>query len=370
MANPKPPKKTKPKFSLSSFWKRVASYPLKLFKKIDKIWLYNIVVEFLMIVLLIGEKLTLMKSLIFKLGSIFFTLLKRIYRNSEGHIIPLLGGVLALSIFYSINAWLHVYRAAIGISPSATAQIENGGNSVNKVIVFLPLGIFIVFLFCVWGIIYQLKKANLRDDTVKALEEMLIKHYEPYIHSRESGEIKNKNFYYSVYFNASRVSDSLEKYMIYTKIKSLFNKNEIKTMKEKTIKNIGFFIEREMRKTPFGVELQFREQNGIRFYQVIKNNQAQNYNFLMILKEGDKNNPKNLTAFRVDIEKNKPPFVVLENLKPKKGEQRFLDVNARQISYVEYQKDKVKLIIIQPNVSPRKIIVSLSEWLANRNDLR
>ena len=372
--------KTKP--SKKIFFQRVKKFwliPFALSKNVYircRKFLKNIGKRCLKFLKSMGKFLRSAKELFFKkwnfyVGDFSF---KRIYRNSEGHIIPLLGGVLALAIFYSINTLMYTHVTENKKTINTLMYTHATENNDNRQIVLRSLIFFIGMLLIAWFVIYQIKKSNLRDDTRKALEEMLIKHYAPYIHTRNSGKIENQDFYYLVYFNASMVSGSLKKYIAYKMTKSLFNPFEIKHIKEKAIKNIGFVIEKQMRKTPTTVKLRFQRQNGIRFYQMIENNKKYDYNILTVLKEGSRSNPKNLVAFRVDIEKNKPPFVVFENLKPKKREQQFWDINARQISYVEYRNDTVELTIIQPNASPstspRKITVSLSEWLANRNDLR
>ncbi len=278
-------------------------------------------------------------------------IVKRIYRNSEGFVIPLLGGAATLLTFQAVS----LFRSA--------STTEGKTNIIDAWFIFIIIEIIVGIIF------YSIKKANLRDDTEKSLEEMLKKHYAPYIYAKEEGKVENKSFYSWTYLNASRVSDSLRKYVTHKNLIFFFNNNEIEIMKKRTIKNLGVFIESNMKKMPPEVNAKFKKNSAIGISEMIDNNLSQNYNFLMILKEGGRNNPKNLNHFKVDIKETKPSFVVFEDLKSRKDKTRFLDINIRQIACVDYEGDMVKLTIIQPNASPRTIFISLSEWLVNRNDL-
>ena len=296
---------------------------------------------------------------------------KRIYRNSEGHIIPLLGGVIALSVFYSINACMHMYLHSM----------EGSGSSENKTTIILPLGLFTIILIVVGIIIYQLKKANLRDSIAKNLAEIFIKHVSPYSHAdlrevpgKEIKEMKIQNRSFHMLFRLDFNAENLiEKYIACNNLDYIFNKNEIKSeINNKTKENITNAINKKLNEIPEKEKEEIERKIDLNFKSIIKVNKELSVFFLV--KEGNLENPKNSRFFEIDVEKNNPPFVVFENL-DSKDKNKFFDVNTKQIIQAQYQGGEVILTIAQSHAtatspSPQKIKVSLSEWLANRNNLR
>lgn len=283
---------------------------------------------------------------------------KRIYRNSEGHIIPLLGGVLALSIFHSINYL--IYSNAIKYS-----NVVGGKAVLSSLIVFMAL------LFVVWAAIYQIKKANLRDDAVKELEKMFIKHCNPYDYKRDldkSENIANKNFYYSFYFITS-LSEGLDKYIEYERLYHMFKSSEIKLIENKLIANIVADGEKKLDTLPLGVIEKLRKQDLLPIDFVKSSNRLfRKFQFLIVLKVGNPEHPHNSKFAKIDIKKRDSSFVIFESV-PREKQSNFYDINSQHITHAKYKKDKVELTIANPNAKPYKITISLSDWLANRNDL-
>ena len=437
MATPKPPKKTKPKLfsSFLSFWKKVASYPLKLFRKVgesgwhivaggllaglvvtflrndfsvksvahhffETLILMTVVISLILVYLLIKQGVSryhktkqfltsffafiaLMQSSKFFFR--FFTLetyndkiinlvvffvwvlisililrkhvvplLKRIYRNSEGHIIPLLGGVFALSVFYSINALTHIY----------VHSIDGDGSSENKVIIFLPLGVFIGILIFVWIVMYWIKKANLKDDVTKELAEIFIKHFSPYEFSGDDKNTKEKNFHARIWLDGNRrIKKLIDEYIVHNKLNFTFSSDEISDEIDKKMrKNIISSIDSKLQTIP----KEFLEKiTDMDLDYIASINKNYNANILIIIKEGTSDNPKNSDLFEINIEQKDLPFVVFAQ----KGNKKFFDINTRYITHAEYKANEVTLTIAQPNAKPKKITISLSEWMANRNNL-
>lgn len=285
--------------------------------------------------------------------------LKRIYKNSEGHIIPLIGGVLALSIFHSINYL--IYSNAVKDS-----NVVGGKAALASLIVFITL------LFIAWIVIYQIKKANLRDDITNEVKRKLIKYYDPYNHIEDK---EQREIWLKVYPLSSEVKYVLDKFIEYKKLKYNFSATEFTKMKENIIIEIKFHLEKHNAIPPDFESLMHEDMEDI--FSDIEGKDQEIGDWIYIIKEGNRKNPKNLDSFKIDIEERNPPFVVFEHLNDKKGgKSKFYDVNTEHITHAEYivnkvdKVDKVKLTIAQPKSPSKKITVSLREWLANRNDLR
>ena len=285
--------------------------------------------------------------------------LKRIYRNSEGHIIPLLGGVLALAVFYSINAWLFTHTTE---------------NNENRGIALWSLGIFIVFLLVAWFVIYQLKKTNLRNDVASELARIFIRHFSPYPHldmSRPTRteikgmEIENRNFYVVINFGL-KVENQIKRYLAYKNLNFVFNKEERYSINSEVKKNIINSIYEKLNEILLGDKIEIEKKIPLTFKNIIHFNER---GYFFFVKEGNPENPKNSKFFEIDIEEKNPSFVIFENLKPK-IKNKFFDVNTQKIIQAQYKEGKVTLTIAQSNTAAtQEITVSLSEWLTNRNNL-
>ena len=154
-----------------------------------------------------------------------------------------------------------------------------------------------------------------------------------------------------------------DRFIEHKKLTHTFNDDEIIAMKKNIIENINFYI-KENNESPDNAEVLKHEDIDDIFAT------AGVSGWIYIVKEGSPNNPKNLPFFQVDIEERKPSFVIFENLDTDEETDRFYDVNTEHIIHAEYIDTSVVLTIDQPNSLPKKITVSLQEWLANRNDLR
>ncbi len=274
---------------------------------------------------------------------------KRIYRNSEGFIFPFFGGVVISLLFQSIYLW----RA-----------------DKNTILVCILL-FFIAFLGAVILIVYQIKKANLRDNAIKELETMFIKHCNPYDYIKDPDELKNikkKNFYYSFYFYTN-LNETLDRYIENKYLYHSFNPLEIALIRKEVITNLIRHVEEKLNSLPIEIQnnLDKLEIFPIRLAKAF-NNSLMTFNALIILKIGNDKHPHNSRFAKIDIKNRDSSFTIFESLNNKK-ENNFCDINSQHVTHAEYKKDTVILTIAQPNATPYKITVSLSEWLANRNDL-
>ena len=271
--------------------------------------------------------------------------LKRIYRNSEGHIIPLLGGVLALAVFHSINA---------SLSTRAT-----GSNIIYAIFIFMS------FLLVVWVIIYQLKKANLRSDVAAELAKIFIRHFSPYEYSDGDENASEKNLYIRVWFGENkRLKKMMNEYITHNKLNFIFSNDEIQyKIYEKMKEGIVSSVVSKLQTIP----KEFADKSiNLGLDYAISLNEKYNANILIMIKEGVPDSPKNSDLLEINIEEKDLSFVIFA----KKGNKKFFDINTRHITHAEYKQNEVTLTIAQSNAKPKRITVSLSEWMANRNSLR